>query len=193
MPGRGRTIKTIEQQIEQRPLSPEIPTPVKVKVTEIEESVPMDTFPLQTRSESETNRIQPMDILLANGQPLLTNFEEKYLIDFVSKSSTDDIERMIEEKISSILEMNYGSSSSLYKFNAVWLFDFCLKHFQTLINHQNAATLFEKLLKKTFDKNNSTLVFKYWQLETLVNEHMKKNPQPMPQKRRMTVRRIDFH
>nr|ACI90381.1 unknown [Philodina roseola] len=184
MPGRNRTAKTTEKQIESRQLSPEIPTPVKT----IADPVHMDDQPFQVLSQSDQNQVKPMDILLANGQPLLTNFEEKYLIDFVSKSSTDDIERLIQEKISSILQMNYGSSSSLYRFNAVWLFDFCLKHFQTLINHHNAAILFENLLKKTFDKNNATLAFKYWQLETLVNEHMKKNPHPMPQKRRMTVR-----
>ena len=87
--------------------------------------------------------------------------------------------------------MNYGlQSSSIFNLNSSWIFDFILKHFQTLINHQNSQELFEKILKKNFDKNNSALAFKHWQLQTLVNEHTANSS--TSKKRRMTVRHIDF-
>jgi hypothetical protein len=59
----------------------------------------------------------------------------------------------------------------------------------------NFRELFEKILNKNFDKNNSTIAFKHWQLQTLVHEHSKKQQQQSSasQKRRMTVRHIDFN
>jgi len=144
-------------------------------------------------TENKTD-INPMTIILANGQPLLTNFEEKYLIDLILKTSNKDIETILQEKIHFILQINYGVQlSSLFKLNSNWIYDFILKHFQTLIEHINSQELFEKILKKNFDKNNSTINFKHWQLQTLLNEHSKNSQQSSnSKKRRMTVRHIDF-
>ncbi|CAF2603960.1 unnamed protein product [Rotaria sp. Silwood2] len=52
--------------------------------------------------------VNTMTIILANGQPLLTNFEEKYLIDTIVKTLNKDIERILEEKNS------FYSTNELY-------------------------------------------------------------------------------
>jgi len=201
----GRTGKVTAKKICIRQPSPEIPSPVKVIKSniiddDIENKIPIDD--IETKHESlpvdsqETKTdLNPMGILLANGQPLLTNFEEKYLIDLILKTTNKDIETILKEKIHFILEINYGlQSSSLFILNLNWIFDFILKHFQILIEHINSQELFEKILKKNFDKNNSTIIFKHWQLQTLVNEHTKNSQQLSSgsKKRRMTVRHIDF-
>ncbi|CAF0989583.1 unnamed protein product [Rotaria sp. Silwood1] len=201
-----RTGKVTAKKIPVRQPSPEIPTPVKVTKSNIiddniENKIPIDnieeTNPQSLSIDPNENKIDidPTAIMLANGQPLLTNFEEKYLIDVILKTLNKDIETILEEKIHFILRMNYGSQSSLFTLNSRWIFDFILKHFQTLTTHINSSQLFEKFLNKNFDKNNSTIAFKHWQLKTLVNEHSKKQQQEqstVSQKRRMTVRRIDF-
>ena len=196
----GRIGKVTAKQPVTRQFSPEIATPVKAAepttVVENPTSMEDDELSHQTSAtvepEQEKSEINPMSLLLANGQPLLTNFEEKYLLDLLLKSFNQDIDTLIEEKLVFILQMNYGSVSSLFRLNSVWIYDFCLKHFQALIDHGNAPLMFEKLLKKPFDRNDATIAFKHWQLQTLVNEHLKKQPQCTSQKRRMTVRRIDF-
>ncbi|CAF0883993.1 unnamed protein product [Rotaria sordida] len=195
--------KVMGKKIPIRQPSPEIPSPVKVIKTNIiddniENKIPIDNIeikhnPLSINLNENKIDINPMTIFLANGQPLLTNFEEKYLIDIILKTSNKDIETILEEKIHFILQMNYPTQSSLFKLNLHWIFDFILKHFQTLINHINSSQLFEKLLNKNFDRNNSIIAFKHWQLKTLINEHSKQQKQSTTsQKRRMTVRRIDF-
>lgn len=196
----GRIGKVTAKQPVTRQFSPEIATPVKAAepttVVENPTSMEDDELSRQTsatvETEQEKSDINPMSLLLANGHPLLTNFEEKYLIDLLLKSFNQDVDTLIEEKLAFILQMNYGSVSSLFRLNAVWIYDFCLKHFQALIDHGNAPMMFEKLLKKPFNRNDATITFKHWQLQTLVNEHLKKQPQCTSQKRRMTVRRIDF-
>jgi len=201
-----RTGKVTAKKICIRQPSPEIPSPVKAIESniiddDIENKIPIDDN-IETKheslsAESQENKVDlnPITILLANGQPLLTNFEEKYLIDLILKTTNKDIETILQEKIHFILEMNYGlQSSSLFKLNSNWIFDFILKHFQILIEHINSRELFEKILKKNFDKNNSTINFKHWQLQTLINEHSKNSQQlsSNSKKRRMTVRHIDF-
>ncbi|CAF1042814.1 unnamed protein product [Adineta steineri] len=198
-----------------RQLSPEIPSPVKpaepkivdddignkIPDDDIENQIPDDKIeikhdiPVTDSNETKIDLINPMAILFANGQPLLTNFEEKYLIDLILKTTNKDIETILQEKIPSILQMNYGSQSTLFQLNIQWIFDFLLKHFQTLIEHIHSRELFEKILNKNIDKNNSTIVFKHWQLQTLVNEHLKTKQQSSmnSQKRRMTVRHINFN
>ena len=143
-------------------------------IDEIETKDEKSSLPINSH-ETKTD-LNPMTILLANGQPLLTNFEEKYLIDLILKSTNKDIETILQEKIHFILQMNYGSQSTLFTLNLGWIFDFLLKHFQTLIDHINSKELFEKILNKKFDKNNSNITFKHWQLQILVNEHGKKTP-----------------
>ncbi|UJR21043.1 hypothetical protein I4U23_024143 [Adineta vaga] len=207
----GRHGKATVRKIQVRQTSPEIPSPVKLverktvdenienqmPIDEIEtqssDSLPPPSTPPTTTTcvESKTD-VNPMAILFANGHPLLTNFEEKYLIDLILKSPTKDIEVILEEKIRFILQMNYGSHSSLFKLNIQWIFDFLLKHFQTLTEHMNSRDLFEKFLKKNFPQNNSIIASKHWQLQTLINEHSKKQS-TNSQKRRMTVRHIDLN
>ncbi|CAF2410484.1 unnamed protein product [Rotaria sp. Silwood2] len=201
-----RTGKVTAKKIPIRQPSPEIPSPVKIIKSNItddntENKIPIDDIetkyePLSIDSNENKIDINQMTIILANGQPLLTNFEEKYLIDTILKTLNQDIESILEEKIHFILQMNYGSQSSLFTLNTHWIFDFILKHFQTLINHINSSQLFEKFLNKKFDQNNSTIAFKHWQLKTLVNEHSKKKQQQqstVSQKRRMTVRGVGFN
>ncbi|CAF3192092.1 unnamed protein product [Rotaria socialis] len=194
-----------------RQLSPEIPSPVKITESiciddadNIENKIPtgdIEAKDATSSMNSDDNHIDinPMTIILANGQPLLTNFEEKHLIDTILKISNKDIETMLQEKIHFILQMNYGLPSSSFTLNQHWMYDFILKHFQTLVDHANSSELFDKLLNRNFDKNNSTISFKHWQLKTLYDEHKKKQQQQqqqqstVSQKRRMTVRRIDFN
>jgi hypothetical protein len=197
----GRIGKITTKKTPIREPSPEIPTPVKATKcdNDIENKMFTDENEISPQSSSidhieNKTDINPMTIILANGQPLLTNFEEKYLVDLILKTTHKDIEIILQEKIHFILEMNYGTQSTLFTLNSIWIFDFILKHFQTLINHINSQQLFEKFLKKNCDKNNSAIAFKHWQLQILVNEHSKKQQQqPVLQKRRMTVRRIDFN
>ncbi|CAF0840905.1 unnamed protein product [Adineta ricciae] len=193
----GRLGKATARKMHVRQISPEIPSPIKPIVNEdLENQMPID--PIESQSSDSLpeatarDELNPMAILLANGQPLLTKFEEKYLVDFILKSANKDLEVLLREKLSLILQMNYGSHSSLFTLNTHWIYDFLLKHFQTLSEHMNFRELFDKFLKKTFDRNNSTLVAKHWQLQTLVNEHSKKQS-TNPTKRRMTVRHIDFN
>jgi len=200
----GRTGKVTAKKILVPQPSPEIPSPVKIIESnvidnDIENKMPVDEIEtkdgsLKVESEENQSDLNPITILLANGQPLLTNFEEKYLIDLILKTSNKDIETILQEKIHFILQINYGVQlSSLFKLNSNWIYDFILKHFQTLIEHINSQELFEKILKKNFDKNNSTINFKHWQLQTLLNEHSKNSQQSSnSKKRRMTVRHIDF-
>jgi hypothetical protein len=202
----GRTGKVTARKILVRRPSPEIPSPVKstesniINDDNIENKMPIDEIEtidksLPSNSNETKTDVNPMGILLANGQPLLTNFEEKYLIDLILKTTNKDIESILQEKLHLILQMNYGSQSTLFTLNLHWIFDFLLKHFQTLTDHMNFRELFEKILNKNFDKNNSTIAFKHWQLQTLVHEHSKKQQQQSSasQKRRMTVRHIDFN
>lgn len=201
-----RTGKVTAKKTLMRQLSPIIPSPVKVTKSiinneNIENQTTSNdvekTLESSSKNFNETQTdMNPISIILSNGQPLLTNFEEKYLLDLMLKSSNQDIESILQEKIRFILQMNYGSQSSLFTSNPSWIFDFILKHFQTLSNHINSTELFEKILNKSFDKNNSTIAFKHWQLKTLVDEHHKQQQQQQPttsHKRRMTVRRIDFN
>jgi len=200
----ARTGKVTAKKILVRQLSPEIPSPVKsiesnIIDDDIENKMPIDEIEPKHESssiESQENKIDlnPITILLANGQPLLTNFEEKYLIDLILKTTNQDIETILQEKIHSILQMNYGLQlSSLFTLNLNWIYDFILKNFQILIDHINSQELFEKFLKKNFHQNNSTINFKHWQLQTLINEHSKKSQQSsISKKRRMTVRHIDL-
>lgn len=201
-----RTGKVTAKKTLMRQLSPIIPSPVKVTKSiinneNIENQTTSNdvekTLESSSKNFNETQTdMNPITIILSNGQPLLTNFEEKYLLDLMLKSSNQDIESILQEKIRFILQMNYGSQSSLFTSNPSWIFDFILKHFQTLSNHINSTELFEKILNKSFDKNNSTIAFKHWQLKTLVDEHHKQQQQQQPttsHKRRMTVRRIDFN
>jgi hypothetical protein len=202
----ARTGKITAKKYLTREPSPEIPSPVKPPASniiddDIENEMPVDAIEskhelLPTDSNETKTDINPMTILLANGQPLLTNFEEKYLIDLILKSTNKDIETILREKICFILQMNYGLQSSVFTLNPHWIFDFILKHFQTLIDHVNSQELFEKILNQNFDKNNPTITFKHWQLQTLINEHSKKQPQSsssLSHKRRMTIRRINFN
>jgi hypothetical protein len=199
--------KVTGKKILDRQPSPEIPSPVKPIASniiddDIENKMPVDEIESKDElspvnsTENKTD-INPMTIILANGQPLLTNFEEKYLIDLILKSTNKDIETILQEKIHFILKMNYGTQSSLFTLNPYWIYDFILKHFQTLIEHINSQELFDKILKKNIDKNNSTITFKHWQLQTLVNEHSKTQQQlsssSVSQKRRMTVRRLNLN
>jgi hypothetical protein len=46
--------------------------------------------------------------------------------------------------------------------NTHWIFDFLLKYFQTLSNHIYSQEFFDKILKKNFHRNNSTVAFKHW-------------------------------
>lgn len=201
-----RTGKVTAKKTLMRQLSPIIPSPVKVTKSiinneNIENQTTSNdvekTLESSSKNFNETQTdMNPISIILSNGQPLLTNFEEKYLLDLMLKSSNQDIESILQEKIRFILQMNYGSQSSLFTSNPSWIFDFILKHFQTLSNHINSTELFEKILNKSFDKNNTTIAFKHWQLKTLVDEHHKQQQQQQPttsHKRRMTVRRIDFN
>jgi hypothetical protein len=200
----ARTGKVTAKKILVRQLSPEIPSPVKsiesnIIDDDIENKMPIDEIEPKHESssiESQENKIDlnPITILLANGQPLLTNFEEKYLIDLILKTTNQDIETILQEKIHSILQMNYGLQlSSLFILNLNWIYDFILKNFQILIDHINSQELFEKFLKKNFNQNNSTINFKHWQLQTLIHEHSKKSQQSsISKKRRMTVRHIDL-
>lgn len=204
----GRIGKVIAKKNRIRQPSLEIPSPVKIIKTSIitnnnddegddENKNPIadtetETVPLVMNSNQNNNDINQMAVILANGQPLLTNFEEKYLIDLILKPLNKDIEIILEEKIQFILQMNYGSPSSLFTLNHQWIYDFILKHFQTLINHPNSSYLFEKFLNKSYDKNNSVTAYKYWQIKTLFNEHSKQQPSAVSQKRRMTVRHIDL-
>ena len=190
----GRTGKVTAKPPATRQFSPEIPTPVKAteSTTSMDDEEMSHQPSVTLDKEQAMAELNPMSLLLANGQPLLTNFEEKYLIDLLLKGSNQDMDTVLEEKLSFILQMNYGSLSSLFRLNSVWIYDFCLKHFQALIDHGNASMMFERILKKTFDRNDSTVAFKHWQLQTLVNEHLKKQPHSASQKRRMTVRRLDF-
>jgi GTPase SAR1 family protein len=143
----------------------------------------------EQRILSNNNEMNSLRILLANGQPLLTNFEEIHLIELLVKSSTDDIERMINDKLTSILQMNYGTSiSSLFRYNSVWILDFCLKHFQVFVEHDHWQKLFENILKTTIDKSNRILTFKQWQLQTLINNYRKQQTNSSKRKRRTTVR-----
>lgn len=203
----GRTGKITARKIFSRQLSPEIPSPIKIiqpnplandDNDDIENHMPMD----QTESKDDSSSIEPrvnednlnsLTILLGNGQPLLTNFEEKYLVDLILKSNNGDMETILREKIPFILQMNYNQSSSAFILNSSWIYDFLLKHFQILIEHQHASEHLRKFLVKKFDQTNSNLAFKHWQLQTLVNEHAKK-PQSSStsNKRRMTVRHIDL-
>jgi hypothetical protein len=198
----GRSGKVTARKLLVRQASPEIPSPVKTTESnsidnddDIENQMPIESKdePLPVESHEPKTDLNPMTILLANGQPLLTNFEEKYLIDLILKSTNKDIETILQEKIHFILQMNYGSQSS-FNLNSSWIYDFLLKHFQTLIDHIHSSELFDKILQKKFDKNNSIIAFKHWQLQTLVNEHSKKSHQSstITKKRRMTVRHIDF-
>lgn len=182
----GRTGKMPPKKILTRQPSPEIPSPVKlIQSNNIENEEPIETDEIQSD-------INPLKLLLANGQPLLTNFEEKHLIDLILKTSNNDIENILKEKIHSILQMNYGNDiSSVFNLNVNWIYDFILKHFQILIEHNNFEELFEKFLKKTSLTNH----FKHWQLQTLINEHKNKISQQTinpSKKRRMTVRHIDI-
>ena len=184
-----------------RQFSPEIPSPTKITEpnrinddANIENEMPIDvTEPIDDSSsiipsQSTNNDLHPLVILLANGQPLLTPFEEKYLVELICKSIHDDLERILREKIPSILQMNYSNQSSGFTLHSSWIFDFLLKHFQILIEHPHASECLSKFLEKKFDQNNS---FKHWQLQTLFNEHAKKSS-TNSKKRRMTVRHIDF-
>jgi hypothetical protein len=194
----GRSGKATVRKLIARQLSPEIPSPVKTYSNDnnndddIENQMPIDSKdePLPSESQEAKVDLNPMTILLANGQPLLTNFEEKYLIDLILKPTSKDLETILQEKINYILQINYGSQTS-FNLNSSWIYDFLLKHFKTLIDHINSTEFFEKILKKKFDQNNSILAFKHWQLQTLVNEHSKKSSTDT-KKRRMTVRHIDF-
>jgi hypothetical protein len=189
----GRSGKVTAKKLPARQPSPEIPSPVKPTIDDdIENQMPIESKDESSSAESQEAKtdLNPMTILLANGQPLLTNFEEKYLIDLILKPTTKDLEIILQEKIHFILQMNYGSQSTFH-LNSSWFYDFLLKHFQTLINHINSSEFFEKILQKKFDQNNSILAFKHWQLQTLVNEHSKKSS-IITKKRRMTVRHIDF-
>lgn len=183
-----------------RQFSPEIPSPTKITEpnpfnddTNIENEMPIDVTQSIDDSSSH-NDLHPLVILLGNGQPLLTPFEEKYLVDLICKSIHDDLERILREKIPSILQMNYPNQSSGFTLHSSWIFDFLLKHFQILIEHPHASECLIKYLGKKFDQNNSNLSFKHWQLQTLFNEHTKTSSisSTNSKKRRMTVRHIDL-
>jgi hypothetical protein len=173
MPGRTGKISAAKK-IVVRQTSPEIPSPVKSIESnrndnddDIENKMPIDeieTKPESSPIETEEKKtdLNPMTILLANGQLLLTNFEEKYLIDMILKTPNKDIEIILQEKIHLILQMNYGLQSTLFPLNTQWIFDFLLKHFQTLINHIHSQEFFDKISKKNFHRNNSTVAFKHW-------------------------------
>ena len=209
MPGRAGKI-TARKNLP-RQLSPEIPSPIKLiepnpfaNDDDIENRMPMD----QSESKDDSSSIAPRDdeqttpvnsddfnplaILLATGQPLLTNFEEKYLLDLMIKSNSSDMEKILREKIPSILQMNYPRQSSGFVLNPSWIYDFLLKHFQILIGHEHGSEAFSKFLAKKFDQTNSNLTFKHWQLQTLINEHVKQKSSTTTNKRRMTVRHIDL-
>ena len=197
----GRLGKVTARKVQARQTSPEIPSPVKpveaTIVDDVENQMPNDETepnPQSPPAECRENKtdLHPMALLFANGQPLLTNFEEKYLVDLILKTPNKDIEVILQEKIPLILQMNYGTQSTLFTLNAQWIFDFLLKHFQTLIEHNNSRDVCDKFLKKNVDRNNPTIAFKHWQLQTLANEHAKKQA-AHPPKRRMTVRHIDLN
>ena len=181
-----------------RQASPEIATPTKSSpVTSehdnIENVMPVEPSSLPSDTRPEQPRVDPLTLLLATGQPLLTKFEEKYLVDLISKSTHPDLEGLLQEKIASILTMNYDAQSSAFRLNSLWIMDFVLKHGQALFENAHSLAMVKKFLEKNVDKNNSTMAFKHWQLQTLITEHTKRaQQQPASQKRRMTVRRIDF-
>lgn len=190
----GRTGKVTTKKILVRQPSLEIPSPVKPFESNVIADNIENEMPIETKADEESQEIKsdlnPMTILLANGQPLLTNFEEKYLIDLILKTPNKDIEIILKEKIHFILQTNYSLQiSSLFTLNSNWIYDFLLKHFQTLIEHINSQELFDNILKKS----NSTNNFKHRQLQILISEHTKNSQQSSnSKKRRMTVRHIDF-
>jgi len=194
---RGRTGKiAINKNLLTRQLSPEMPSPVKPLKTKvyIDDDDDDENIENQEPITDTSNEFNPVTVLLANGQPLLTNFEEKYLIDSILKNPGKDFEKSLQEKIQTILQMNYtNTQTSVFALSSIWIYDFLLKHFQTLITHPNSSEFFEHILKKSIEKNNSTLAFKHWQLQVLVNEY-KNNCQQLNYgpKRRMTVRHIEL-
>lgn len=184
----GRTGKLPIQSNPPRQFSPEIPSPTKT----IQANPSNNDTHMDNESHADASSIilplNPLMILLANGQPLLTPFEEKYLVDLICKSIHNDLERIIREKILSIIQMNYSEQSTGFTLHSSWIFDFLLKYFQILIEHPHASECLKKFLENKFDVH---LAFKHWQLQTLVNEHAKKSS-TNSKKRRMTVRHIDL-
>ena len=138
----GRTGKATARKLPPaRQLSPEIPSPVKTVTTthidaddDIENQMPIESkdesSPVQS-PEFQTD-LNPMAILLANGQPLLTNFEEKYLLDLLVKPTSKDLESILQEKISLILQTNYGAQSSSFHFNSSWVLRLSSETFSNL-------------------------------------------------------------
>ncbi|CAF2404355.1 unnamed protein product [Rotaria sp. Silwood2] len=65
---------------------------MKVTKSNLIDDIEIQHEPLSIGSNETKININPMTIILANGKLLLTNFEEKYLIDVILKTSNKDIE-----------------------------------------------------------------------------------------------------